>query len=111
MAETKPVEPDRLSVAKVCDLFLEWSRTHHIPETTEWHRNFLQSFHDTHGSKPAPSVIPHHLTTRLDAHPKWFASRRRDDPRHVPTAKPTWIAGRCSREVLVCETSGRRDLW
>jgi integrase len=76
MAETKPVEPDRLTTAKVCDLFLGWSEKHNSPETFEWHRAFLQEFCTTHGDKPAAGVIPHHLTTWLDDHPKWKAGRR-----------------------------------
>ncbi|MBX3401721.1 MAG: tyrosine-type recombinase/integrase [Gemmataceae bacterium] len=76
MAENKPVEPDRLTAAKVCDLFLDWSEQHNSPETFEWHRAFLQEFCTTHGDKPAAAVIPHHLTTWLDAHPQWKAGRR-----------------------------------
>ncbi len=28
MSENKPVEPDRLTAAKVCDLFRDWSEQH-----------------------------------------------------------------------------------
>ncbi len=76
MAETKPVEPDNITVAKLCDLLLDWSEKHNARETFEWHRTFLQEFCSTHGDKPATAVIPHHLTTWLDAHPAWKAGRR-----------------------------------
>ena len=58
MAENKPVEPDQLTVAKVCDLFLGWSEKHNAAETFAWHRAFLQEFCTTHGDKPATVVIP-----------------------------------------------------
>jgi len=76
MAEKKPVEPEHTTVAQACDLFLDWSNKHNTHETFEWHRNFLQDFCDTHGSKSATAVIPHDVSTWLDDHPKWKAGRR-----------------------------------
>ena len=76
MSDKKPIEPDRLTVAKVSDLFLEWSAKHNKPETFEWHRSFLQDFCNSYGEKQAVTVIPHQITKWLDDHSSWKACRR-----------------------------------
>lgn len=68
--------PDKITVARLCDLFLDHSQRHHSPDTYALYRHFLQSFCDAHGRLPAAAVKPFHLSRWLDANPSWDAARR-----------------------------------
>jgi hypothetical protein len=69
-------EPSALTVAKLCDLFLEHSQRHNDPRTYEWYKSYLQSFCDSYSSLNALKVKPIHLSRWLDAHVGWTTSRR-----------------------------------
>lgn len=66
----------QLKIADVCDLFLDWSKTHNSQRTYDWYREYLQSFCDRYGHLPALDLKPLHVTKWLDGHPKWKNSRR-----------------------------------
>jgi integrase len=76
MAGVKPRKPNKRSVAEICDLFLIHSQRHHGADTFVWHRRYLQDFCDRFGRLKAARLIPFHLTSWLDDHPTWKASRR-----------------------------------
>src|SRR5437868_6363630 len=54
--------PDKITVARVCDLFLEHSRRHHAADTYANYRHFLQAFCDAHGRLLAATLKPFHVT-------------------------------------------------
>ncbi len=68
--------PDKITVATLCDLFLDHSQRHHAPDTYTHYKHFLQSFCDTYGRQTSSSVKPFHISRWLDAHPTWKAGRR-----------------------------------
>jgi integrase len=68
--------PSKLSVAQVCDLFLDHSHKHHAEDTYQGLRYFLQMFCDAHGRLPAAEVKLIHVTRWLDDRPTWKATRR-----------------------------------
>jgi len=67
---------DTLTVAVLCDLFLDHSQRHNSPETYASYKHFLQSFCNTHGRSLAAAIKPLHVNRWLDAHPTWKAGRR-----------------------------------
>jgi integrase/recombinase XerD len=67
---------EKLTVAQLCDLFLDFSNKHHAPDTYETYRHFLQKFCDGHGHLPATDIKPIHATRWLDSHPAWKGGRR-----------------------------------
>ncbi len=69
-------KPDKLTVATVCDLFLDHSKKNHEPDTYKLYRYFLQSFCNSSGRSLAVEIKPFHISRWLDDHPKWKASRR-----------------------------------
>ena len=56
----------RLTLAQVCDLFLEHSLAHHERSTYEQNLYFLQAFCDRSGRLKVRDLKPFHLTTWLD---------------------------------------------
>ena len=64
-----------LSVARLCDLFLDHAQVHCQPKTYKLYRHFLQSFCDRHATLLAAAVKPFHVTKWLDAHPTWKSGR------------------------------------
>lgn len=68
--------PDKITVAKLCDLFLEHSQRHHAADTYALYLHFLQSFCNDHGRLTAATVKPFHVTRWLDANPTWTGGRR-----------------------------------
>lgn len=64
------------TVATVCDLFLDWSSRHNLPDTYEWYRSFLQDFCDHCGGVDACDLKPYHVTNWLDGH-AWNPSSQR----------------------------------
>jgi len=69
-------EAAALTVAKLCDLFLDHSQRHNDARTYDWYKSYLQSFCDTFGTMPALKVKPIHVSRWLDANPGWTTSRR-----------------------------------
>ncbi|HEX3146742.1 MAG TPA: hypothetical protein VHR66_01495 [Gemmataceae bacterium] len=67
--------PAALTVASVCDLFLDHSKTHHKTETYQFYRSYLQDFCNTHGRRMAVDLKPFHVSHWLDSHPSWKGSR------------------------------------
>lgn len=67
---------DKITVALLCDLFLDHSSKNHEPETYELCRYYLQSFCDEYGKSLAAELKPFHVARWLDANPTWKASRR-----------------------------------
>lgn len=75
-ARPENLKPDKVTVAQLCDLFLDHSLTNHDPETYRLYRYFLQLLCNDYGRILAVELKPFHVTRWLDAHPKWKASRR-----------------------------------
>src|SRR4051812_25552821 len=46
-----------LTVAQVCDLFLDWSQKHNDPQTYHWYKDYLQSFCDLYGTLRAATQL------------------------------------------------------
>ena len=67
---------DGLTVARLCERFLAFSRVNHVPTTYDLYQHYLQSFSATHAKLLASAVRPFHLTPWLDAHLTWKAARR-----------------------------------
>jgi len=76
MAKGKLPEPDRLSVAQVCDLFLEHAQKHNDARTFAWYDAYLQGFCRAYPTLKAADLKPFHVTKWLDDHPTWKSSRR-----------------------------------
>lgn len=69
-------EASALTVAKLCDLFLDHSQRHNDDRTYQWYKSYLQSFCDDYGHLQALKVKPIHVSRWLDANPGWKTSRR-----------------------------------
>src|SRR5262245_39605059 len=70
-------EAATLTVAQVCDLFLDWSQRHNDPRTYDWYRGYLQDFCDHHGGLRVMQLKPFHVTQWLDRHAGWNDGSRR----------------------------------
>lgn len=75
MTGVAPAKPSALTAAQVCDLYLQFSKGEHEPDTFAWHERYLQKFCDRCGHLKAADLIPFHLTSWLDAQ-KWKKARR-----------------------------------
>jgi integrase len=73
--EGEAPKPHAMTVAAVCDLFLDHSEKHNKAETFQLYRYYLQDFCETHGRRMAVDLKPFHVSRWLDAHPKWKGSR------------------------------------
>lgn len=71
-----PAKPSDLTVAALCDLFLDHSERHCAPDTYRWHKTYLQTFCELHGRLACRDVKPFHLTRWLDGHKQWDGARR-----------------------------------
>ena len=69
-------EAEKLHVATVCDLFLDFSQKHHTPDTYRSYQDFLQDFCTTYGMLLAADLKPLHVSRWLDSHPGWNGARR-----------------------------------
>jgi integrase len=69
-------KPDKITVALLCDLFLQHSKLHHKPDTYENYRHFLQAFCDSYRSLLASEMKPFHVSRWLDKHTSWKGGRR-----------------------------------
>ncbi len=69
-------DADTLRVATICDLFLDHSQKHHVPDTYFYYRHFLQDFCDLYGTLRVQDLKPLHVSRWLDNHPTWKAGRR-----------------------------------
>ena len=69
-------EADTLRVATVCDLFLDHSQKHHVPDTFRWYKKYLQNFCDPYGTLLVQDLKALHVSRWLDAHPGWKGARR-----------------------------------
>ena len=67
--------PQAMTVAAVCDLFLDQSEQNNKPETFQLDRYYLQDFCEIHGRRMVVEVKPFHVTRWLDGHPTWKGSR------------------------------------
>jgi hypothetical protein len=67
----------KLTVAQVCDLFLEFSSRHHEPSSYEWYRAFQEDLCAHYGSLPALQLTPFHISRWLDGHTGWGDGSRR----------------------------------
>ena len=67
-----------ITVARLCDLFLEWSKTHHEPATYSWHRTYLDQFCNCRnaGRAKVSAIRPFDVTRWLDDHPEWTGAAR-----------------------------------
>jgi hypothetical protein len=71
-----PAALTAVTVALLCDLFLDWCHKHNASRTYQWYRDFLQDFCEHCGKMPVPELKPFHVTRWLDRHPKWTSARR-----------------------------------
>ena len=62
-------DADTLRVATICDLFLDYSQKHHVPDTYHWYRGYLQDFCDLYGTLLVQDLKPLHVSRWLDSHP------------------------------------------
>ncbi len=70
-------EPTRLTVAVLCDLFLDHSERHNDRRTYDWYKKFLQDFCDQYGKVVVTDIKPFHVNRWLDLHKGWgYGSRR-----------------------------------
>ncbi|MFL5330514.1 MAG: tyrosine-type recombinase/integrase [Gemmataceae bacterium] len=60
------VEPTRIKIAKVCDLFLTYSKKHHAESTFEQNKYFLDSFCQSVGRVRVSDIKKHRLTEWLE---------------------------------------------
>jgi integrase len=67
MAGDAIAPPERITVAQVCDAFLEWSANNNDAQTYGFYKNFLQRFCDAHGTLRAGLLKPYHVTKWVDA--------------------------------------------
>ncbi|HEX3150236.1 MAG TPA: site-specific integrase [Gemmataceae bacterium] len=67
--------PTTLTVAYLCDRFLDVNKPQVAEATFAQYKHFLQRFCDLHGSRLAAEVRPFHVTHWLDANPTWKGSR------------------------------------
>ena len=63
-----PDSPSKLTVAQLCDSFLDWSSRNHEADTYNWYRQFLQDFCNQFGSLKVVSLKPLHLTQWIKGH-------------------------------------------
>lgn len=72
-----PKSLKRCSVKTIIDLFLEWSKTHHEPETAKLHCAFLTDFSSfsDYSSLTTDHILPLHVTRWVDARPTWKSKR------------------------------------
>ncbi|HEX3147892.1 MAG TPA: site-specific integrase [Gemmataceae bacterium] len=66
----------KVTVAFLCDLFLDHSQKNHEPQTYRLYRYYLQAFCDAYGRLLASELKPFHVTRWLDGRTGWKASRR-----------------------------------
>jgi integrase len=74
--------PSILTVAVLCDRFLDHSHRHNDPKTYDWYKGYLDDFCNHRdpdagvlGRLPAPDLRPFHVSRWLDAHEGWKTGR------------------------------------
>lgn len=72
--DSKP--ENALSVATLCDLFLDSSQIHNAASTYEWQKHFLNSFCARYAGLDCGQLKPFHLSRWLDANKQWTGGRR-----------------------------------
>jgi integrase len=72
-----PALPADLTVAQLCEFFLDWSQRHNGADTYCWYQRYLQGFCDRCGGLRAAEVKPFHVTRWLDGHQGWGDGSRR----------------------------------
>lgn len=72
-----PKSLKRGSVNTIIDLFLDWSKSHHEPETAKLHCAFPTDFagFSNYGSLTTDSILPLHGTRWGNARPTWKSKR------------------------------------
>jgi integrase len=68
---------NRPSAGRTADLFLDFSKKNHDPDTFKHYKSLLQRFCDSVGKgRKVADLRPHHVTTWMDKHPHWSGSTR-----------------------------------
>jgi hypothetical protein len=67
---------DVITVATVCDLFLQHAERHNDAVMFRWYNRYLQDFCEQYGTLAVVDLKPFHVTRWLDAHKGWTAGRR-----------------------------------
>lgn len=70
-ASNPPPDATEHTVASIIDLYLSHSKRSYAPESYSVRKHYLQAFAEAHGFRLVRDCLPIHLTTWLDAHPKW----------------------------------------
>lgn len=76
-AVATPVESIDVTVASLCEAFLDWSSRENSPPTYEFYRGFLQKFVDLHGTVRVRDLKPYHVTRWFQQHAGWGQTTRR----------------------------------
>jgi integrase len=64
-------ESDRPTVVSVVETFLGHAQRYYDARSFQERRSILQRFAEAHGFRPVAECVPYHLTSWLDAHPRW----------------------------------------
>jgi integrase len=70
----------KMSVAEVCEKYLDWCQKHRSARTYEWYQDHIQRFLDSlpdPAGMPAADLKPFRLVEWADRHPTWGDSHRR----------------------------------
>lgn len=77
--EPKPAPPPSLSIADICERFLEWCSRHRSAGTYQWSKCRIQWFINAIGNfarQPVDSLKPFHVVEWIDKHPDWSRTYR-----------------------------------
>jgi integrase len=102
-------EPDRLTVAKLCDLLLDHAQKHTSAKTYDFYHYFLQTFCNQYGTLRVAALRPLHVTRWLDASP-WNATSRNSAVSSVKRAIHYAIAQGVLKDDPLCGLKKDRPL-
>ncbi|MFN0019460.1 MAG: tyrosine-type recombinase/integrase [Pirellulaceae bacterium] len=71
-----PLRAEVIAVATICDLFLDFSQTHHSESAYGNYKHFLQDFCDGYGKLSVSEVKPFHVTRWIDGKTNWKGAKR-----------------------------------
>ncbi|HVX10003.1 MAG TPA: site-specific integrase [Pirellulales bacterium] len=68
MSSTPAPADETTLIGDLLGRFLEWTKLHRKPATFTWYAEYVNSFGQFVGSRPAAEIKPHHVTRWLDFH-------------------------------------------
>lgn len=79
MAREAAVHEHPVTVAELCELYLEWCQQRRDPGTYEKNRRYVRSFVDEIGRRfPISKLRPFHISDWLSQHPTWTETTQND---------------------------------